>query len=84
VFWLRVAFIGLVAGGLAQRVTRVRGSGCLFTVAIGALGAIVGGIAFNLAGITHGADTSLLGSILVAFVGAAFLLLLVAPFLRRR
>jgi uncharacterized membrane protein YeaQ/YmgE (transglycosylase-associated protein family) len=75
--------VGLVAGALAQRATGVRGQGCLFTIVIGVLGGIVGGALFNLAG-DEGITDFGLRSMLVAFVGAAVLLLVASPFVRRR
>jgi uncharacterized membrane protein YeaQ/YmgE (transglycosylase-associated protein family) len=74
--------VGLVAGALAQRVTGVRGSGCLFTVVVGVVGGLVGGILFNLAG-DDGIGEFSLRSVLVAFVGACVLLLVAAPLVRR-
>jgi uncharacterized membrane protein YeaQ/YmgE (transglycosylase-associated protein family) len=75
--------VGLVAGALAQRATGVRGQGCLFTMVIGILGGIVGGALFNLAG-DEGITDFGLRSMLVAFVGAAVLLLVASPFVNRR
>lgn len=75
--------VGLVAGALAQRATGVRGSGCLFTLVIGVVGGLLGGMLFNLAGddgITHFG----LRSMLIAFVGASVLLLLAGPRLKKR
>ena len=75
--------VGLVAGALAQRVTGVRGPGCLFTIVIGVLGGVVGGALFNLAG-DEGITDFGLRSMLVAFVGASVLLLVAAPLVRGR
>jgi uncharacterized membrane protein YeaQ/YmgE (transglycosylase-associated protein family) len=75
--------VGLVAGALAQRVTGVRGTGCLFTIVIGVLGGVVGGVLFNLAG-DEGITDFGLRSMLVAFVGASVLLLVAAPLVRGR
>ncbi len=62
--------VGLIAGSLAQSATGLEKRGCLFTLLVGALGGIVGGVLFNAAG-SHKLRESSLGSILVAFVGAA-------------
>ncbi len=74
--------VGLVAGALAQRVTGVRGTGCLFTMVIGIVGGLLGGILFNAAG-DEGITSFGLRSLLVAFVGASVLLLVAGPFIRR-
>jgi uncharacterized membrane protein YeaQ/YmgE (transglycosylase-associated protein family) len=75
--------VGLIAGALAQRATGVRGSGCLFTILVGIAGGLLGGIIFQAAG-DEGIDELSLKSILVAFVGAALLLLVGGPMIRRR
>ena len=75
--------VGLIAGALAQRATGVRGSGCLFTVAVGVVGGVLGGLLFTLAG-DEGIGDFGLRSMLVAFVGATVLLLLAGPIVRRR
>jgi uncharacterized membrane protein YeaQ/YmgE (transglycosylase-associated protein family) len=67
--------IGFLAGWLAGLLTRGRGFGCLGNVAIGLLGAIVGGYLFQLLGVRGPAG--FLGSLLVALVGAGVLLLVV-------
>jgi len=66
--------VGLVAGSLAQAATGVRGQGCLFTMAVGILGGVLGGWLFNAAG-ERGIDDFGLWSLLVAFIGASALLL---------
>jgi uncharacterized membrane protein YeaQ/YmgE (transglycosylase-associated protein family) len=70
--------VGLVAGGLAQLATHSEKLGCLGTMVVGILGALLGGALFRLA---TGDDENYLdrldlGSVLVAFVGAVALLLL--------
>jgi uncharacterized membrane protein YeaQ/YmgE (transglycosylase-associated protein family) len=72
--WLVVGFI---AGALARRITGSRKRGCLATIAVGVVGAFVGGALFRLA---TGEDTAAfdefdLGSVLVALLGAVVLLL---------
>ncbi len=74
--------VGLIAGALAQRATGVRGTGCLFTIMVGIVGGVVGGILFNAAG-DKGITEFGLKSVLVAFVGASVLLLVVGPLIRR-
>ena len=69
--------VGLVAGGLARMATGAPKRGCLGTIVIGILGALLGGAVFRLAtGDDGGAFDDLdLWSIFVAFIGACLLLL---------
>lgn len=67
--------VGLVAGSLAGAATGRRAGGCLPTLVIGVLGALVGGALFNAAG-SHGIGHFGLWSIFVAFIGASVLLLI--------
>jgi uncharacterized membrane protein YeaQ/YmgE (transglycosylase-associated protein family) len=69
--------MGLLAGGLARRAVGAPKRGCLATIAIGVLGALIAGAAAKLA---TGEELSTfdeldLGSVFVAFIGAAALLL---------
>ncbi|MFZ6004802.1 MAG: GlsB/YeaQ/YmgE family stress response membrane protein [Actinomycetota bacterium] len=69
--------VGLIAGGLARRAVGAPKRGCLGTIAIGVLGALFAGAVSRFA---TGDEISTfneldLGSIFVAFVGAAALLL---------
>lgn len=69
--------VGLLAGGLARRAVGAPRRGCLGTIAIGVLGALFAGTVSKFA---TGAEISTfneldLGSIFVAFIGAAALLL---------
>jgi uncharacterized membrane protein YeaQ/YmgE (transglycosylase-associated protein family) len=79
--------MGLLAGGLARRAVGAPKRGCLTTIAIGVVGAMLAGAASRFA---TGAPLSTfdeldLGSIFVAFIGAsAFLLVLEAASGRRR
>ena len=67
--------VGLVAGLLARWVVRDDKSGCLYTVVVGVLGALIGGALMQAAG-REGLDDELdLRSILVAALGAVLLLL---------
>jgi len=68
---------GLVAGALAQRAVGAPRRGCLGTVAIGVLGALLGGLITRLAtgDPISTFDELDLGSIFVAFIGASALLL---------
>lgn len=69
--------VGLLAGGLARRAVGARRRGCLGTIVIGVLGALFAGAVWRFATGTpaHAFNKLDLGSIFVAFVGAAALLL---------
>jgi len=76
--WL---LIGLVAGFLANLVMH-GGHGMVFDIVIGLIGAVIGGV---IIGAALGFEpTSLIGHIVVAFVGALILLALVRLVDRRR
>jgi uncharacterized membrane protein YeaQ/YmgE (transglycosylase-associated protein family) len=69
--------MGLLAGGLARRAVGAPKRGCLATIAIGVVGALLAGAAAKLA---TGEELSTfdeldVGSVFVAFIGAAALLL---------
>ena len=66
--------VGLVAGGLARWIVKDDRSGCLYTMIVGVLGALIGGALSNAAG-GPGINHFGLRSILVAAVGAVLLLL---------
>ena len=80
--------MGLIAGALARAVVRDERSGCIYTLVVGILGALVGGALFSL--VTDDDDVMSdfdLGSIAVAFLGACLLLLVlqaISPGRRRR
>lgn len=65
---------GLLAGGLARMATGAKKRGCLGTMAVGILGAMIGGALFTALG-EEGINEFGPWSILVAFVGACALLL---------
>jgi uncharacterized membrane protein YeaQ/YmgE (transglycosylase-associated protein family) len=67
--------VGLVAGLLARWIVRDDRSGCLYTVAVGVLGALIGGALMQAAG-KKGVNEFDLRAILVAALGAVLLLLL--------
>jgi uncharacterized membrane protein YeaQ/YmgE (transglycosylase-associated protein family) len=74
--------VGLLAGGLARRAVGAPKRGCLGTLVIGVLGGLLAGALWRMATGTS-ADTFDdldLGSIFVAFIGAAGLLLLLEAF----
>ena len=78
--------MGLLAGGLARRAVGAPKRGCLATIAIGVLGALIAGALSKLA---TGDELSTfdeldLGSVFVAFIGAAALLLVLEAASGRR
>ena len=62
-------FVGLIAGLLARWIVRDDRSGCLYTIAVGVLGALIGGALMQWAG-HQGVNEFDLRSILVAALGA--------------
>jgi uncharacterized membrane protein YeaQ/YmgE (transglycosylase-associated protein family) len=76
---------GLIAGGLARRAVGAPKRGCLGTIAIGVLGALIAGALYRFATGTELDDWGDLdiGSIFVAFVGACALLLVLEAVDRR-
>ena len=67
--------IGLAAGWLASTIMKRKGS-LITNVLLGLVGAIVGGVLFSLIGIEGG--RGVLGSILIATVGAIVILAIVS------
>lgn len=74
---------GFIAGALAQRVTGAERGGCISTIVVGVLGALIGGALFNAVG-QRGIGEFGLWSILVAFLGATLLLLVLQAIGLRR
>ena len=66
--------VGLIAGLLARWIVRDDRSGCLYTIAVGVLGAFIGGWRMHASG-HEGINTFSLRSTLVAALGAILLLL---------
>ena len=68
-------FLGLISGFIASKVVNSQGEGCFLNIALGLVGAMVGGFIFSAIG-----GTSIMGfnlySMLVAIVGAIVVLLL--------
>lgn len=74
-FWL---VVGGLAGWLASIVAGTHARmGCLLNIAVGIVGAVVGGWIFHSLGLTAPAGHPFLGAVLVSFVGATILLLFV-------
>lgn len=66
--------VGLLAGAIARWVVRDDRSGCIYTMVVGVLGALIGGALMNAVDST-GVDEFSLRSIGVAALGAILLLL---------
>ena len=68
--------LGFLAGSIAGMATGNRGEGCLTRIAVGIIGALVGGSLARAAGLNDvGFKEFTLRGLLVAIVGAALLLL---------
>ena len=68
IWWI---IVGLIAGWAAGRIMRGGGYGPAMDILLGIVGAVVGGWLLGLLGIHAG---GLIGTILVAIVGAVFLI----------
>ncbi|MBV8659054.1 MAG: GlsB/YeaQ/YmgE family stress response membrane protein [Burkholderiales bacterium] len=68
--------IGVIAGWLAGKLMQGGGFGFWGDLVVGVVGAFVGGFLFRLLGV-GGEDGGLIGSLLVAVVGAAILLVVI-------
>jgi uncharacterized membrane protein YeaQ/YmgE (transglycosylase-associated protein family) len=66
--WL---IVGLIAGWGAGKVMRGGGYGIVVDIILGLLGGLVGGWLFGMLGVWH--RGGLIGSIIVAFIGAVIL-----------
>lgn len=71
--WL---IVGLVAGVLASLIVGGTGYGIIGDIVVGIAGAFVGGYVFTHAG-WHAPFSGLAGTIFVAFIGAAILLVVI-------
>jgi uncharacterized membrane protein YeaQ/YmgE (transglycosylase-associated protein family) len=70
--------IGLVAGWLAGQFVKGGGYGVFGDIALGVVGAVLGGFIFSLFGFSGGGG--LIGSLIVATIGAVILLYLLRWF----
>lgn len=66
--------VGLIAGGLARWVVKDTRAGCIYTMVIGVLGAVIGGWLMSLID-EEGVDGFSFRSIVVAALGSVLLLL---------
>jgi uncharacterized membrane protein YeaQ/YmgE (transglycosylase-associated protein family) len=73
--------IGLAAGWLAGRLMRGSSFGAVGDLAVGVVGALIGGFLFRTLGVSTGGG--LLGSLIVATIGAVVLLYLLRLIDRR-
>jgi uncharacterized membrane protein YeaQ/YmgE (transglycosylase-associated protein family) len=71
--WVAWILVGLIAGAVAARVVAGRGFGCIADMVVGIAGAVIGGYLLGLLFNVNG-TVGFLGSIVVAFIGAAVLL----------
>jgi len=67
--------VGLIAGGLARWIVKDDRSGCIYTMIVGVIGALIGGGLMSLID-ESGVDEFSFRSIIVAVIGAVLLLLI--------
>jgi uncharacterized membrane protein YeaQ/YmgE (transglycosylase-associated protein family) len=75
--------VGLIAGGVARWIVKDDRTGCIYTMVIGVLGAVIGGALMALVD-EDGVDEFSLRSIVVAALGAVLLLLVLQAIAGRR
>lgn len=66
--------VGLIAGGLARWIVKDSRTGCLYTMIVGVIGALIGGFLMSLVD-EEGVDDFSLRTIVVAAIGSVLLLL---------
>ena len=66
--------VGAIAGFVASKVVNGKGMGLLWDIAVGILGAFLGGWLAGLAGLDVSSGTFTLGGLVSAFAGAVILL----------
>jgi uncharacterized membrane protein YeaQ/YmgE (transglycosylase-associated protein family) len=79
--------VGLIAGSLAGMLIRGRRFGFVGSVIVGLLGALIGGFLFSALGVqmpVSGGLTLNWADMLIAFIGAAIILILFGGFYRSR
>lgn len=69
-FWM--VLVGMIAGWLAGQFMTGKGFGVIGDILVGVIGALIGGILFEKAGLFSG--SSMIGSLIVATTGAIILL----------
>ncbi len=75
--------LGLIAGFIASRIVGARGQGCIIDIALGLVGAVVGGLLFSALGENVMWRFSL-ASMFVAIIGAVIVLLIYHAITGRR
>jgi uncharacterized membrane protein YeaQ/YmgE (transglycosylase-associated protein family) len=75
--------VGLIAGTLASWVTREERRGCIYTLVIGVLGALIGGAIAQAVG-SEGLGDFSWRALVIAFLGACLLLLILQAIGGRR
>ncbi len=75
--------VGLLAGMLARWIVKDDRTGCIYTIVIGVIGALIGGALMNASG-KKGVDEFDLRSVLVSALGAVVLLLVLQAIGGRR
>jgi uncharacterized membrane protein YeaQ/YmgE (transglycosylase-associated protein family) len=75
--------VGLIAGGLARWIVKDDRTGCIYTMVIGVLGALIGGGLMSFID-EEGVDEFSIRSIIVAALGAVLLLLVLQALAGRR
>ena len=68
IYWV---IVGLIAGWAAGKIMRGGGYGTVMDIVLGVVGAVIGGRLLGLFGIYAG---GLIGTIIVAIIGAVFLI----------
>lgn len=83
-YWISLLFVGLLAGVIAKLMLPGRDpGGCIITMVIGLVGALLGGVIFNALG--HPVqDKVSLGGLGVAILGSIVLLLIYRVFAGKR
>ena len=72
--WLAWIVVGLIAGLLARWIVKDERAGCIYTMIVGVLGALIGGGLMSLIG-EDGVDDFSFRTVVVAAIGAVLLLL---------
>jgi uncharacterized membrane protein YeaQ/YmgE (transglycosylase-associated protein family) len=75
--------VGALAGWLASLLVQAKGQGCILNIALGLLGAVVGGFLFRQLGGFSYEDTGFIASTAVAVIGAVIVLVVWNAFRRR-